>query len=270
MISRLFYKRRRLPPATKPATWFLLALMLALSGGGPKAWAFGDAPSWMHAAANAPLPEHDEKTDAVLLYSERNVTVVSVDKLKVQVREAYRILRSSGHDYGIVAVPSNPQKKVTSLHAWCIPVQGKDYEVKEKDALDVSPPKVEGGELITDVRFKVLTIPAANPGSVVGYEYQLEEQPLVLQDTWEFQQEIPAVESHYSLQLPAGWEYRAFWINFPEIKSTQPNSNQTRWDITNLKGIRPEKKMPPLEGVAGQMIVSFFPPGSPQATRRVY
>lgn len=261
MISRLFYNWRLLRPASKPANRFLAALVLALSLATPGAWALGDAPSWMHTAANAPLPEHDEKTDAVLLYSERSVTVVSADKIKIQVREAYRILRPSGHDYGMVAVPSNQQSKVSSLHAWCIPERGKDYEVKEKDAIEVSPPKVEGGELISDVRYKVLRIPAATPGSVVGYEYQLEKQPLVLQDSWEFQQEIPAVESHYSLQLPAGWEYRVFWINFPEVKPTQANGNQVRWDIANTKAILPEKKMPPLNGVAGQMIVSFFPSG---------
>ena len=136
MISRLFYNWRLLRPASKPANRFLAALVLALSLATPGAWALGDAPSWMHTAANAPLPEHDEKTDAVLLYSERSVTVVSADKIKIQVREAYRILRPSGHDYGMVAVPSNQQSKVSSLHAWCIPERGKDYEVKEGERCD--------------------------------------------------------------------------------------------------------------------------------------
>ena len=31
--------------------------------------------------------------------------------------------------------------------------------------------------------------------------------------------------------------------------------------VSDVKGIRKEDEMPPLEGVAGQMIVSFFPPG---------
>ena len=44
----------------------------------------GDAPAWMHALVNAPLPEHDEKTDAVLMYSEKLVLVQSADKIKMQ------------------------------------------------------------------------------------------------------------------------------------------------------------------------------------------
>ena len=39
-----------------------------------------DAPQWMHAVANARLPTYDDKTNAVLLYSETNVTVVATDK----------------------------------------------------------------------------------------------------------------------------------------------------------------------------------------------
>jgi len=79
----------------------------------------------------------------MLLYAEKNVTVVSVDKVKTQVREAYKILRPTGREYGIVAVPFNSAEKVTSLHGWCIPAQGKDYEVKDKDAMEVSLPKIE-------------------------------------------------------------------------------------------------------------------------------
>src|SRR5258708_5963452 len=95
----------------------------------------GDAPQWMHALVNAPLPTYDEKTDAVLLYSETNVTVVAADKIKTQVREAYKILRPNGRRRGTVSVDFGLQKKVKNLHGWCIPAQGKDYEVKEKDAI---------------------------------------------------------------------------------------------------------------------------------------
>src|ERR1700722_1843338 len=52
-----------------------------------------EAPAWMHALVNVPLPAHDEKTDAALLYSEKTVTVQSADRIKTQVRVAYKILR---------------------------------------------------------------------------------------------------------------------------------------------------------------------------------
>ena len=225
----------------------------------------GDAPPWMHAVASAPLPPHDEKTDAVVLYSEKIVTVQSVEKVKTRVREVYKILRPSGRDYGMVGVSFNPHRKINGLHGWCIPAQGKDYEVKDREALEVALPKVAGSELISDVKEKLLRIPAAGPGSIVGYEYEEDEQPMVLQNVWVFQREIPGRELHYSLQLPSGWEYKASWINYSEIKPTPGVNNQWEWVISDVKGIREEPEMPPMYGVAGQMIVSFFPPGGASA-----
>ena len=219
----------------------------------------------MHAVASAPLPQHDEKTDAVLLYSETNVNVISADKIKKVVRRTYKILRPSGREYGTVFVSMNSNRKVTSLHGWCIPAQGRDYEVKDKDAAEVSIPKVEGSELISDVRMKVLQIPAADPGSIIGYEYEVEEHPLVLQDVWSFQQEEPVREVRYSLQLPSGWEYKSAFLNYAEAKPTQAGANQWQWTVSDVKGIRKEEAMPPLVGVTGQMLVSFYPPGGAAA-----
>src|ERR1043166_7799108 len=219
------------------------------------------APQWMHALVNAPLPAHDEKTDAVLLYSETNVTVLSTDKIKTVERRAYKILRPGGRDEGIAGVPFNSHEKVVNIHGWSIPAQGKDYEVKDKESSEMSVPKVEGSELVTDVRYKVLRIPGSEIGNIVGYEYEVDAQPMVLQNIWHFQHESPVRESHYSIQLPAGWEYRAFWINYPEVKPVAGTSNQWQWSVSDVKGLRPEDDMPPFAGVAGRMVISYFPPG---------
>jgi hypothetical protein len=211
------------------------------------------------------MPAHDEKTDAVLLYSEQAVSVQSIDKIKTHVRMVYKILRPSGRDYGIAAVSFNSHRKISGLRGWCIPAQGKDYEVKDKEAVEVSLPKIAGSELISDVKEKLLQIPAPDPGSIVGYEYEQDEQPMVLQDVWTFQREVPGRELHYSLQLPSGWEYKASWINYSEVKPTQSGNNQWDWVVSDVKEIRKEAGMPPIYGVAGQMIVSFFPPGGASA-----
>src|SRR6185312_7881259 len=132
------------------------------------------------------------------------------------------------------------------------------------DGAEIAIPKVEGSELISDVRMKVLQIPAADPGNIIGYEYEVEEHPLVLQEIWSFQQEEPVREVHYSLQLPSGWEYKSAFLNSAEVKPTQ-SGNQWQWSLSDIKGIRKEDDMPPLVGVMGQMIVSFYPPGGAAA-----
>jgi hypothetical protein len=262
MKNRSFCNPVAQPPATDRWLRNLLHTALCLLACSCASLA-ADAPQWMHAVASAPLPAHDEKTKAVLLYSEHTVTVQSLDKIRTHVREVYKILRPSGREYGTVGVFFNAHSKVTGLRGWCIPAQGKDYEVKDKEAIEVSLPKIAGSELISDVKQKMLQIPAADPGNVVGYEYEKEEQPMVLQAIWRLQREIPGRELHYSLQLPSGWEYKASWINYPEVKAAQKSGNESDWTVSDVEGIRPEREMPPIEGVAGQMVVSFFPPGGP-------
>src|SRR5271169_5793735 len=127
MRNKSFYNREsRMRATDRPRVLFAAWIAACLVAFAPQA-AGGDAPPWMHALVNAPLPAYDEKTDAVLLYSEIHVTVVSTDKMRTQVREAYKILRPNGRGRGTVLVHFNPQRKVKSLHGWCIPAQGRDY-----------------------------------------------------------------------------------------------------------------------------------------------
>jgi hypothetical protein len=254
MSNKLSYNPE--PPVRATNRRFSLWLAACILACVPQALAGADAPPWMHALVNAPLPAYDEKTDAVLLYSETNVTVISTDKIRTQVRAAYKILRPKGRERGTVAVYFNPERKIKSLHGWCIPARGKDYEVKDKDAIEVA--YLQTGELMSDAKLRVLSIPAPDPGNIIGYEYEIEEQPFFLQDGWDFQGTDPVRESHYSLQLPAGWEYKASWLNHPEVRPTQSGGNLWQWVVNDVSAIRKEPLMPPFEGVAGQMIVSFF------------
>jgi hypothetical protein len=225
--------------------------------------ASADAPAWMRAAANASLPSYDEKTDAVLLYAE-DVTMVMPDgKLKGITRRVYKILRPEGREYALAWGYVGRESKIGSIRAWCIPKQGKDYEVKDKEAVERSLNE-PGGELISDMKVRYLKIPAPDPGNVVGYEVQYDGRPFVLEDDWEFQREIPVKEARYTLQMPAGWEYHANWLNHAKVEPKNIGGNQWQWVVTDLPAIRYEHSMPPFTGVAGRMSVAFLAPGAHQ------
>jgi len=212
----------------------------------------------MHAVANATLPEHDEKTNAVLLYSEDVLSVQSNGKIKKVERRVYKILRPDGRQYGTIRADFDAESKINNMHGWCIPAQGKDYEVKEKDAIETALLGVQNGELMTDLKSKILTIPAADPGNVVGYEIEQELRPYVMQDIWAFQDVgAPLREAHYTLQLPAGWEYKAAWLNHPEV-APSGGGGQWQWVVSDVKALKPEAGMPPWQNVAGFMVVSLF------------
>ena len=138
--------------------------------------------------------------------------------------------------------------------------------MKDKEAMDMALPAVPGSELISDVRAKVVKIPAADVGNVIGYEYEKEMRPMVLQDGWYFQGSYPTREEHYTLQLPAGWEYKAAWLNHAEVAPAAPSTvggggNQWHWVVSEVPGIRSEEDMPPRSGIEGQMILTFYPAG---------
>jgi len=218
----------------------------------------GDAPQWMHAVANAALPAHDEKTNAILLYSEDVLSVQPNGKIKKVERRVYKILRPDGRQYGTIRADFDAESKINNIHGWCIPAQGKDYEVKEKDAIETALLGVLNGELMTDLKSKILTIPAADPGNVVGYEIEQELRPYVMQDIWSVQKvEVPVREAHYSLQVPPGWEYKAVWLNHPEV-TPSGGGGQWQWVVSDVKAIKPEGGMPPWQSIAGFMVVSLF------------
>src|SRR5271154_6267076 len=187
---------RRLRRTDLPGALAILCAMLwTLAAAAPAA--ADDAPAWMHALGKA-RPPHDEKTNAVLLYSEDILNVQGDGKIKRTERRAFKILRPDGRQYGWVKAYFDSQTRITRIHGWCIPGQGKDYEVKDKEAADMALDEIENGVLMSDERVEVLKIPAAEVGSIVGYEIEQENRPYVLQDLWNFQREIPVREAHYT------------------------------------------------------------------------
>src|SRR5579863_1328774 len=256
MNNRLFCSQTRCRPEIK-LRLLASAVLFLLAPSSPLA---ADAPQWMHAQVNASLPAYDDKTDAVLLFSQTDVVVLSTDKIRTTVREVYKIIRPNGRHHGVVGVYLNPERKIRSLHGWCIPAQGKEYEVKDKDATEVAP-GFAGGELASDVKYRMIQIPAPDPGNIVGYEYEVEERPFWLQDTWQIQEHDPVRESHYTLQLPPGWEFKASWLNHADVTPVQAGNNTWQWSVSEVTAIEAEPDMPPFSGVAAGMVVTFFPPG---------
>jgi hypothetical protein len=214
----------------------------------------------MQSQLGASLPQHDPDADAVTLYSDVNVVVTPNGKIRRTQRIVYRILRNQGARRAVVRLDFDAQSHITRMHGWSVPAEGKPYEVSEKDSVESALIGVLHGELMGDLRSKVLRIPAAVPGSTIGYEVEEELQPYALQDDWTFQDTIPVREARYSLELPPGWSYKATWINHPEEPATRATATHWQWQVQDVQGIKPEFQMPPLAALEGRLAVSLVPP----------
>jgi hypothetical protein len=235
-----------------------LLLWAAWTGIAP-AMAGGDAPAWMHAHAGDGLPPHDEKTSAVVLFADSVLTVQPDGRMRRLDRQVIKILRPDGASRGLVTASYDAQRRIIGMHAWCIPVTGKDYEVKDKEAVETAV-GVDGGELMSDYRLRIMRIPAATVGSVIGYEVEQEVRPYEMVDDWEFQDTIPVGEAHFTLQLPARWSYRVSWLNHAAQEPTELSPGKWSWSLAQLPAVKLEAHMPPWEGIAGQLMLAAVPP----------
>jgi len=175
------------------------ALLVTLLGSGlvmlrPDAARASSPPQWVQAQVNAPIPAHDEKTSGVLLYSETVLNVRPNGKLQRLDRRVYRILRPDGDGLGVARVDLDGQTKLNGLHGWSIPATGKGYDVGERDAVESSILGVLNGELMSDVRTKLLRIPASVPGNIVAYEWEVEERPYQLTDSGSLKIRCPSAK----------------------------------------------------------------------------
>lgn len=232
---------------------FALAYVCAATAAG--------APEWMRSQTAVPVPTHDDETNAVVLYSETELTVLAPGKMKRLERRVFKILRRDGEAYGHVIADFTPQSRVTAMRGWSIPAQGKDFETRERDIIETALTDIDGGELVSDIRRKVMSIPAAIPGNIIGYEIEREMLPYSMTDEWDLQDILPVREARYTVKLPSGWSQKIFWLNHAEMAPTEIAPGQWRWIATDLKPVEIERQMPPWQGIAARMVLSLQPPG---------
>lgn len=220
--------------------------------------AHAGSPDWLRAAAQVQTPVQPDDVNGIVLFEEEVTTVKENGEVKTNYRRATRILRTAGRNLGHATVYFDSETKLTYFKAWSIPAQGNEYEVKERDAIEATP---FSGELYADTRLKIIEIPAPDPGSVIGYEYEQKRRPNVMQDVWTIQDSLPVVRSRYILNLPPGWEVDTVWLNYAKAEPTVNGTTYT-WELTNIPAVKHERGRPAFRAVAGRMGMKFIPPGS--------
>src|SRR6266496_278443 len=206
-----------------------LALLLFLVVAIPASHA--SVPEWLRQLARAPVPTYTADTAAVVLLDEEITTVADNGEIHTIYRRAVRILRPTARQYGHVVVHFDNETKLTWLKAWSVTGSGQEYEVKEKDAVETN---ALGDSMYSDSKVKLLSIPAADPGSVIGYEYQQRRRPTVYQDWWTFQEDVPVRTCRYTLHLPRGWEYQTYWDNHTPIEPKHAVEGDTTWEVAEV------------------------------------
>lgn len=239
--------RRARPSAGSVAILVLFAYSTSASAG---------PPNWLKSLARTPVTGYSEDTAAVILLDEQTTTVQDSGEIRTRYRRAYKILQAEGRSRSTVVVPFDAETRLTSLKGWSITTDGKDHEAKEKDAVETS---IFNEGLYQDNRTKMLHIPGAGVGSVIGYEYEQRRRPSVLQDQWWISRDLPVRLARYTLDLPPGWELEADWVHHPEQQPRDLGKNRWAWELRDVAPVEQEPAMPSWRAVASRLVLSFFP-----------
>ncbi|MGH9567579.1 MAG: DUF3857 domain-containing transglutaminase family protein, partial [Candidatus Angelobacter sp.] len=169
-------------------------------------------------------------------------------------------------DYARYLLPFSGETKVGYLRGWSITAKGQEYEAKDKDSFERS---MSTFEVFSDEKAKVLILPGAEVGTVVGFEYEQKRRPYVFEDQWFFQDRIPVEKSRYTLHLPPNWEYRASWVNHKE-EEPQIQGGTYVWEVSDVPRIEREYNEPPYRALAGHVLVTFFSERTHNATYKTW
>lgn len=219
-----------------------------------------EVPDWMRAAARENVKTPADSAGAVVLLDEQQ-TVVSADgQVKTLNRRVVRILDADGvKKWGTPSVAFDSETKLNYLKAWSISASGKEYEVRDKDRTDTA---LSEDVLYADTKYAYIHLPGVEAGTVVGYEYEQNHRPMILQDMWAPQESIPVHRARYSLQLPQGWTYRATWMNGEPRQPTPSAQNLFVWDMEDVPAIKQEPAAPDLPSLFTRVGLTFMPPSA--------
>lgn len=213
-------------------------------------------PDWMRQAAASTLPTYSAETNAVVLLDEANVRILGPSEYVEHYRRVVKILRPEGRDEADLVVYLEGNEKLHSIHCWSLDRSGREFELRDKDFS-------EGGvffgfDLYNDVRKRTGTCPAADPGSVVAFEYDVQRHSWVNEFEWGFQESIPIHESHVALTLPPGWEYKTQWANGDPIEPSKVGDSW-EWTIRDLPAIEHEPMRASTWALSLRMGLVYFP-----------
>ncbi|MGB6932491.1 MAG: DUF3857 domain-containing protein [Acidobacteriaceae bacterium] len=231
-------------------------LVVALGCSIPAHASNSQIPDWAINAASAAKGDWGD-AKAVVLLQDTLLTVQSDGKAIERNRMVVKILRPQGRSEATPAVGFSKNEKLLSFHVWSIGPDGHHYTMKDSEYVEEGTSG--NGILYADERVKMASPPGADPGGVIAWETTQQLAPYLSQDNWQFQNNVPTVETSFEIDLPPGWHQYLVWFRHDAVAATHVAPNQFRWEIDNLKGIDLSQVQlhPAWVALAGRMSVHF-------------
>ena len=199
------------------------------------------------------IPNEHQYWDAgaVVILDEGKMQVIGSSELPQTQFERHRIVKifnPRGWHHANVTIPYTPQSWVESIEARTILPDGAVRPLNKKQIYDVNlyPRFV----FYSDQRAKIFTFPSIESGAIIEYRYLLRISGHRVWPSWYFQDDIPILESRFTLETPSEWElnYRKYFLDIEPTITKAPAGFKSSyiWRARNIPGIATEFGMPAL------------------------
>jgi hypothetical protein len=206
------------------------------------------------------LGHFGDGTAAVIVGDWKDFNVDATGKFVLTERRAIRVLnRRSAEQYLTAAGQENNDTKVTSIQSWAISPSGRVTQSAKKDL--ITKANYPGFYLFSDDQVKMINIPGAEDGSLVGFEVVTQGRNVIDGDFFPMEEEIPVRQGELHISVPSG-SIRWF-VNHPDrVEVVNQSSNGATFRTVNRPGISYEPDAPPFTSLAAQVVVNYDSKGS--------
>lgn len=234
------------------------ALLVCL--GGPSISRADSVPDWLSAAGRADRGHFGDGSAAVVVWEWNDFTVDASGKYVLTERRALRVLnRRSAEAYLNAVGFENNDSKVTSIQTWAISPSGHITQSGKKDLITAAD--FADFEVFSDDRVKMIKIPGAEDGSLVGYEITSQGHVPISGRRFRMEDEIPVRVNELHVSVPSG--SLRWFVNHPDrVAVVGQSANGATFRTENRPAIPDESDAPPFSSLAAEVFVNYDAKGS--------
>ncbi len=217
------------------------------------------APDWLTTAGRAELAHFGDGSAAVVLGKWTDFTVDATGKFVLSQRKAIRVLnRRSAEPYLEAVGFENNDSKVTSIQTWTISASGRVTQSGKKDLITAAD--FPDFEVFSDDRMKMIKIPGAEDGSLVGFEIVTQGRIPISGRKFQMEEEIPVRQAELHVSVPSGSLH--WFLNHPDrVQVVSQSANGAAFRTENRLAIPDESDAPPFSSLAAVVFVNYDPKG---------
>jgi len=203
--------------------------------------------------ANAPNAADYPDADAINLLNKFSHEVLEGGRSRYTLHQVVKICTERGiENYGDVAMPykSHSQNLEVNIARTILP-DGNVVEAPDESFHDVTPPGLLEYNLFSDMVWKVVTMPALQPGAIIEYQITVEDASDSVSDKiwfWggmAFQTTDPIMKSKYALRLPKDltFEWKTYNAEIEPIILHNETTTTYLWMHEETEAIQLEPNM---------------------------